>query len=188
MACFRPVIVVQLKRANDFVVVRVTEAQAAACLPQRVCDWTLNHPIRIAIIGCFGADKIEQHCNQYTAILERRTQISSPATRLQRIQCPTIASSASHIPLQRNIRSIIHLRHSAMPQPIRRQRRLACRIRHRKVCRVVALIPSSIVIILKQIILLRIQNILVRRRALSDLIHRHTNALPVSKKTIVRTL
>jgi hypothetical protein len=52
----------------------------------------------------------------------------------------------------------------------------------------ITLIPSSVVIILKKIILLRIQNILIRRRALPHLIHRHTNSLPVSEKPIVRTL
>lgn len=72
-----------------------------------------------------------------------------------------------------------------MPQPLRRQRRLTSRIRHGEVPRVITLIPSATVIILEEIILLRIQDILIRRRSLPNLVNRHANTLPVSEKAVV---
>jgi hypothetical protein len=75
-----------------------------------------------------------------------------------------------------------------MSQPIRRQRRLTRRIRHGEICGVVALVASSRVIVLEQIILFRIQNIPIRRRTLPNLINRNPNTLPISEKSIVRSL
>lgn len=75
-----------------------------------------------------------------------------------------------------------------MPQPLRRQRRLARRIRHRKVRRVITLITRPTVIILEQIILLRIQDVPIRRRALPYRINRHPDPLPVSEQAVVGTL
>ena len=74
-----------------------------------------------------------------------------------------------------------------MPQPLRRQRRLTSLIRHLKIPRVITLIPSPTVIILKQIILLRIQNISIRRRTLPHRIDGNANPLPVPEKPIIRT-